>query len=492
MTSISRRAVWLLAIACAVASGAPATSQPDSADPMITKVEAGLQPRLQIAGEPAPTWSITERMAHYKVPGVSIAVIRNGKIAWAKGYGVLEAGKPQAVDTDTLFQAASISKPTATIAALRLVEQGKLSLDAPINGALKSWKIPENEFTQKTPVTLRQILTHGAGFTGHGFPGYAAGVAVPTVLQILDGEKPANTPAIRINKLPGESWRYSGGGYTVMQLAMTEAAGKDFVAITDELVLKPAGMARSTYAQPLPEASRANAATAHRQNGSVVAGHSHTYPEQAAAGLWTTPSDLARLGLAVVAAVRGEPNAIVRPDTVKQMLTRQIGTYGLGFDLANPGDGLVFHHGGSNMGFKGMFAVYADGSGGFAILTNGDQGSALMREIQTSLSVAYSWKYDAPEVRSVVTLTPERAAAFAGEYVVKGSGGRPDLVLSITADGDKLWAEAPPAIAKQRFYVASDQEVFAATRPILAYTKDAAGKPVTIQMNSTDVAVRRE
>ena len=173
------------------------------------------------------------------------------------------------------------------------------------------------------------------------------------------------------------------------------------------------------------------------------------------------------------------------------MLTRQIGTYGLGFDLANPGDGLVFHHGGSNMGFKGFFATYVDGSGGFAILTNGDQGGALMREIQTSLAVAYGWKYDAPEVRTVMGITSERAAEFVGEYVMKGSAGRPDLVLRITAEGDKLWIEAPPAIPKQRFYVASDNQVFAATSPMLPYTMDAAGKPATIQMNPTDIAVRK-
>ena len=249
----------------------PAQAQPTPTDLTVAKVEFGLQSRLQIGGEPLATWSIAERMAFYKVPGVSIAVIKDGKIAWAKGYGVLEAGKPQLVDTQSLFQAASISKPTATIAALRLVEQGKLSLDAPINDALKSWKIPENEFTRKSPVTLPHILSHGAGFTVHGFPGYAAGAPVPTVQQVLDGAKPANTPAIRIDKLPGASWRYSGGGYTVMQLAMMEAAGKDFVALTDELVLRPAGMTRSTYAQPLPETSRSNAATAHLQNGSAVA-----------------------------------------------------------------------------------------------------------------------------------------------------------------------------------------------------------------------------
>lgn len=291
-----------LATACQPAAPPVVDAGPD---PLIAKVESGLSGRVRVVGDPIEAWTLAERMAFHNVPGVSIAVIKDGKIAWAKGYGVLESGREALIDPDTIFQAGSISKPTAVIAALRMVEQGKLSLDAPVNDFLKSWKVPENEFTKKQAVTLRQIMSHGAGLTVHGFPGYAAGAPVPTVPQILDGAPPANTAAVRVDKLPGESWRYSGGGTTIMQLAMTDVSGQDFPALTDELVLKPAGMARSSYVNPLPETNRTNAATAHRRDGGVVPGHSHTYPEMAAAGLWTTPSDLARLALSVVASAKG-------------------------------------------------------------------------------------------------------------------------------------------------------------------------------------------
>lgn len=389
-----------LVIAVIALAGASACEQVVSPvavapDPMIGRVEAGLSSRTPAASEPVETWTLAERMAFYKVPGVSIAVIKDGKIAWAKGYGVLETGAAQPVGPETIFQAGSISKPTAAIAALRMVEQGRLKLDAPVNDFLKSWKLPDNEFTQMAPVTLRGIMSHGAGLTVHGFPGYAADKPVPTVPQVLDGAPPANTAAVRVNKKPGESWRYSGGGYTIMQLAMTDVSGTSFPALTDELVLKPAKMARSSYENPLPMTNRANAATAHRRDGTVVPGHSHTYPEMAAAGLWSTPSDLLRLALSVVASARGDKGALLGPDMTKQMLTTQIGTYGLGFDLAQPGDGLVFSHGGVDEGFESFVFAYADGHGGAAIMTNAQGGTRLVNEIMVSLSNAYGWKYGA-------------------------------------------------------------------------------------------------
>ncbi len=480
---------------CIPVAMANVCEQPNAAeavpDPMIAKVEAGLLGRFQITGDTVETWTLADRMAFHKVPGVSIAVIKDGRIAWVKGYGVLEAGGETPVDTDTIFQAGSISKPIAAIAALRLVEQGKLSLDAPINDVLKSWKIPDNDFTKRQPVTLRQILSHGAGLTVHGFPGYAAGTPVPTIQQVLDGAPPANTAAVRVDKLPGESWRYSGGGYTIMQLAMTDVAGADFPALTDELILKPAGMTRSSYVNPLPGTNRGNAATAHRRDGTPVPGHSHTYPEAAAAGLWTTPSDLSRLALSVVAAARGEAGPVLSPDMTNQVLTTQIGTFGLGFNLADPGDGQVFSHGGSDEGFEAFLFAYADGRGGAAIMTNGQRGGVLAQEIAASLAAAYGWRFGAAEQRSALALTAERAAEFVGEYLAKFPNG-PDVTLTITTEGGKLWIEGPQFIPKQRFYVASDTEVFVAKSPILRLRTDDKGKPQAIEVSQGVLAERKK
>lgn len=204
----------------------------------IQRVENGLTPEKA---------SIAERLKHYKVPGASVAVIAGGALEWARDYGVTsaEGGKP--VTADTLFQAASISKPVAAMVALRLVEQGKLSLDEDVNVKLRSWKVPENEFTKTEKVTLRRLLNHSAGLTVHGFRGYGADEPVPSLIEVLDGKRPANSAAIRVDITPGSKGRYSGGGYEVMQQLVIDVTGRPFPQLARELVLAPLGMSHSTY-----------------------------------------------------------------------------------------------------------------------------------------------------------------------------------------------------------------------------------------------------
>src|SRR5579884_3970826 len=205
-----------------------AYAQPANNSGAIDRVEHGLQPVIHIQGEPVERFDIHSRMQHYGVPGVSVAVIDNYELVWAKGYGYRDQERKLLVDTGTMFEAGSISKPVAATGALWLVDRGKLSLDEDVNVKLKSWHVPENDFTKTQKVTLRRLLSHSAGLTIHGFPGYEAGAAVPTVPQVLDGVKPANTGAVRVDLVPGTKWRYSGGGYTVMQLLVTDITGKTF------------------------------------------------------------------------------------------------------------------------------------------------------------------------------------------------------------------------------------------------------------------------
>ncbi|HEY3458827.1 MAG TPA: serine hydrolase domain-containing protein [Bryobacteraceae bacterium] len=265
----------------------------------IEAVENGLLPAVVIKGRPVRHASILERMKALNVRGVSIAVVNNYEIEWAKGYGFADLESKRPVEVTTLFQAGSISKPVAAVAAMKMVEKGIFALNQDINTFLKTWKLPDNEFTKDKKVTLREILSHSAGLTVHGFPGYAAGDPLPTLVQILNGEKPANTPPIRVDIVPGSIWRYSGGGYTIMQLAMTDVSGKAFPAIMRDTVLSKASMRSSTYENPLPARLSELAATGYRRDGTRVPGRYHTYPEMAAAGLWTTASDLARFGIEI-------------------------------------------------------------------------------------------------------------------------------------------------------------------------------------------------
>jgi CubicO group peptidase (beta-lactamase class C family) len=324
----------------------------------IQRVENGLLAAIIIKGQPA-TMKLADRMAHYKTPGVSIAVINDGKIEWAKGYGAAETGVATPVTTETLFQAASISKPVAAVGALALVERGKLSLDEDVNAKLKSWKVPENDLTKEHKVTLRRLVTHSAGLTVHGFRGYAADEPAPTLQQALDGQKPANSAAIRVDILPSSKWRYSGGGYNVMQQLMIDVTGKQFPELMRELALDKIGMKRSTYEQPLPKALAAQAAVGHRGNGEVVKGKWHTYPEMAAAGLWTTPSDLALFAIELQGSKAGKSNKVLSKSMTDQMLTMQIESWGLGISLGGEGAAATFSHGGGNEGFRCQMFAYA-------------------------------------------------------------------------------------------------------------------------------------
>jgi CubicO group peptidase (beta-lactamase class C family) len=290
-----------------------------------------------------------------------------------------------------LFQAGSVSKPVAALGALHLVEDGRLSLDDDVNQWLKQWKVPENEFTKDAKVTLRRILSHSAGLTVHGFPGYAIGRPIPTLVQILDGAEPANTAAIRVDVIPGSTTRYSGGGYTVMQQMMIDTTGKPFPELMQEAVLTPLQMAASTYEQPLPEDKAAATATGYYPNAKEVEGRWHIYPEMAAAGLWTTASDLARFAIGIQQALAGKSNPVISPSMTRQMLTAQKGNSGLGFGLGGSGKTLSFAHGGRDEGFDTFLIAYAESGQGVAIMINANDNSGAVKRMVGAVSREYHW-----------------------------------------------------------------------------------------------------
>lgn len=382
----------------------------------IAAVENGLLPAVRIQGRDT-AMALADRMAHYNVPGLSIAVINDGEIEWAAGYGVLDASSKVPVNEATVFQAASISKPVAVAAALRRVQDSTLDLDTDVNTWLSSWQLPSNEFTERQAVTLRGIMSHTAGLTVHGFPGYAMGASLPTVPQILDGAEPANTSVVRVDKLPGEGFRYSGGGITIMQLVLTDITGQPFPTIMRESVLDPLGMTRSTYQQPLPSEWRSNAATAHHGDGHPVDGRFHVYPEMAAAGLWTTPTDLARFAIEVQQAHTSGSGKVLTHEIVEQALVPQAaGPYGLGLSLESTGEMLRFGHGGSNEGFRCQLIAYADLGMGSAVMTNGSQGSALAEEILNGIAQVYGWPDYLEEEIVLAEVDPTIYQRYVGLY----------------------------------------------------------------------------
>ena len=400
----------------------------------IDKVETCLTGPVVVKDEPACR-TLARRMAELHVPGVSIAVIHNGVIEWARGYGVAEVGgKP--VTADTLFQAGSISKPLAAMAALHLVQQGKLSLDADVNTELTSWKVPESAAAPGAKVTLRELLTHTAGFTVHGFPGYASDAPVPTLVQVLNGEKPANTAPIRLESVPGSKWNYSGGGYIVMQQMVVDVSKEPFPKLLHDTVLGPIGMTHSTYEQPLPSAMQGSAATPYTIKGPPVAGGAHTYPEMAAAGLWTTPTDLARYMIENQQSLEGKANHVLSKEMTQTMMTAGMGGWGLGVQIGGSAADPYFSHGGVNEGFESLFVAYEHRGDGAVVMTNVQGGTRIAEEIISSIAAAYHWPNFAPVVRTVVKVDPAVLGRYVGTYEVS-----PQVSFAITLEGDQLMAQ---------------------------------------------------
>lgn len=438
--------------AAAVANQVAGTADDDA---RFARVSAGLRPVVYFSGE--KTWSLEERMKHYKVPAVSVTVIDDGKIAWTRVVGLADREAGIQADERTLFQAGSVSKPVAAFGAMRLVQDGTLTLLQPVNERLQAWKIPDNEFTAKQPITLAHLLSHTGGLTVHGFLGYAPGLPVPEVLAVLDGTAPANSRPVRVDIAPGSKYRYSGGGYTVAQLLMTEGGKRDFVTLMREEVLAPIGMADSTYANPLPAPWLARAAAGVLPNGDAVPGKRHTYPEMAAAGLWTTSADLARFGIEMQKALRGESKLLSAP-IAKSMLVPPVAdsSYGLGFGVLHRDGTTWFSHGGWDEGFCAQLTMNAASGQGVAIMINAN-APAFMDELLHAVAFEYGW----PGYKAW-TRVPAAAAALVsapGRYQVTK-----EQFAILSRDGDRLYLTLGGETAREELVPVGDNQYMQAGR----------------------------
>ena len=339
------------------------------------------------------TSTVAELMEEFGVPGVSVAVIQDFKIHWAKAYGVADVETGQLVDIETMFQAASISKPVAAMGVLRAVQDGLFSLDDNINDILDSWTLDGREFTRNRPVTPRTLTSHTSGLgDGFGFPGYDPEQPLPTTVQILEGHELSNVGSVFMEREPMTFYEYSGGGVTVMELALSDVRRRPFVDVLQEGVLAPIGMTRSSYAQPISPEHNQNAARAHDNNGDSRGPKWHVYPEHAAAGLWTTPTDLARLIIEVQRSASGESNRVLSQSMIQEMLNPVgVGPFAVGFTVSKIGEGWYFSHGGSNWGFRALMLAHKVKGYGLVVMTNADQGSTVINEISRRIQYTYNW-----------------------------------------------------------------------------------------------------
>jgi CubicO group peptidase (beta-lactamase class C family) len=426
-----RNSIFLLIL---IATSCQTPTRTDDPDEFIRRhVETGLCTPVVIEGD--STWTIEERMKHYGVHGVSIAVIDDFKIAWVKSYGVMDTTSKRPVTDSTLFQAASISKPVFAMAALKLVEQGAIKLDEDVNAQLTSWKMPENEFTAKEKVTLKRLLGHVAGTTVHGFQGYRHGDPLPTLVNILNGEVPSNSPAVVVDQIPGTAWRYSGGGYCVASQLILDAKGGTIPQHMHELVLKPLGMSRSTYEQPLPESMVHNAASGYVPDGSMTMGKWHIYPEISPDGLWTTATDLAHFVIDLQKTIATDSGKVLSRATVLQMVEPYLDpNTAVGLMLDYKGSERYFEHGGWNEGFCGQIYGHVKNGKGAVVLINANQ-PAFMFEVIRSIARAYDWPEFVAQHKAV-PMDSTSLEAITGRYRISN-----DNMVTIALRNGKLFRE---------------------------------------------------
>lgn len=457
------------------------------------RFESNLLPDTPIAGEPG--WSLSARMKRYEVPGLQVAVLKNGQLIWTKGYGMAEPSKRRPVTSQTMFDAGSISKVVTALAIIKLADSGQLSLDAPVNTLLRSWKLPENTFTQKTPVTLRHLLTHTAGTNVGGFWGYLETEPQPTLSQILDGLPPASNAPIRVEGEPGKSWRYSGGGYVILQQILEDITGKPFAEAMDTIVFRPLGMTRSTYVQGMPPQFRADAAVP-TSSASYFRGR-RLHPHAAAAGLYTTAADLSRFVEAIYRSYKGEANGFLSREMARQMIeptvldrepwdrsfvnrrnTQKDQALGLMQISRNgaSGEAKYTFHDGLNAGFRSRLMFNAQNGDGVIVLYNSDGNEEFLQEVTRAAAFAHDWKDWVSPPITPLPLSNRELDRYVGRYR-RGE----DNIVTIRRDGKRLfWTDL--YTAPQPIYPIGDsqfehRELFGrASR----FVSDAAGQMISL------------
>jgi len=440
----------------------------------INAIENSLRDNIVIKGEADPSISIVKRMEKLHVPGLSIAVIHGGKIDWAKGYGIAK-GKTK-VDVNTLFQAASISKPVAALAVLKLVEQGKLNLDTDVNQYLNKWKIQSDLVTKRNPLTLRHLLTHTAGLNVHGFPGYPAGTKLPSTTDVLNGK--GNTDKVEVVLEPGSRWQYSGGGYTVMQKIVEDVTGLPFPEYFNNQILKSMGMTSSSFHPELPITLKQRASAAFDYNGNLYPDIHNDYPEQAAAGLWTTPSDLATYIIHLQAIMAGKDDGVLEKSTLEAMFTKHQGDWGLGPALSEVNSQLVFGHTGKNLGFTTYFKAFVNKGEGVVVMNNGDNGEQINSEIMTAISEYYAMGIDPRTLINAVRLPIDEIKNFTGSFkLITDVGYDGEYILELSIVDDKLRIKVPNVEQLARLVpVDGDKFISTMTGSLFVFSKDNAGE----------------
>lgn len=406
------------------------------------QIENGLLPMTIIAGE--PTYNIEERMQFYKVPGVSITVINNYKPVWTKHYGVMDSEINNPVTNETLFNVGSLSKGMASLTVLSLVNDNKINLDEDINTQLKSWKIPENEFTKVKKPTPRMLMNHNGGVMHHFAMNYLRD-KFPTITELLNGEPPAQERPTIIDRVPGTEFLYSNPGFAILQQLVIDRGDKPFHTIAKENIFNVLEMNHTTFEQPLSIEWEKHACAGHKFTGKPIEVKRYYYPNAAAGGLWTTTYDYAKFVVELQKSYFNKSNKVISQELTKEMISPGISKqYGLGVFMRGKDGEKYFGHMGDNAGFFAGYISHSTDGYGAIVFTNSQNGAQLIREITKSIAKVYEWRDYLPDEHQLVAIDEETKSKFVGRYkagsdevieVIKSNG---DLLIKVFK-GDKLY-----------------------------------------------------
>jgi CubicO group peptidase (beta-lactamase class C family) len=454
-----------------------------AANPEAQLLQMGLAQRIRISGHEINYQSLKQRQSHYNVPGVSVAFMRNGKIAWTLQSGVKNVATNLPLDENTVFQAGSISKPAFASVLMKYRQDNSLDLDADVNSLLESWQLPQHEWTGQEIVSLRRLLSHSAGTTVHGFPGYAAGKEVPTLQQVLDGADPANTAAVKVDIQPGSRMRYSGGGTTLAQLTLQDVSGEQLPSMADRLLFGPLGMSRSSFKQPISKELANNMAIPYKGDGTPVNGGAHTYATLAAAGMWSTPTDMLKMASAVRSAYLGSKTDWISKTTAVEILTSNSPTdrsphVGMGFfiNMSDEEEILGFGHGGADEGFMSQLYLELDSGNGYAIMTNGNNGRQLIGELEIRIKEALDVGYSQPEIKTIVDIDKKELSEYLGTYSVT----KPVQVeITLAASENGFLLTASPYVENEMHWHQGKGSFFALDGSTVSFERDESGAITT-------------
>lgn len=472
--NIKHSVILASALVCTTTLASP----PSTPAAKINLVEEGLRTPVMFTGD--SRWTIEERMIHYGVPGVSIAVIDDFKMVWRKSYGIKDKGSGEKVTVDTLFQAASISKPVTAMGVLKMVEEKQLQLEQPVNKQLRSWRLPENRLTRKQPVLLSHLLSHSAGLTVHGFPGYAFDKKIPRLQQILDGRSPANTDPVRVVILPGTKYRYSGGGYTVIQQLMTDVSKQPFPELMARTVLSPIGMVNSSYEQTLSPKQLKQVASGYFPDKSAVKGKYHRYPEMAAAGLWSTATDLAKFAIDLQLSIKGQGGKVLSQQMAQKMVSPSIDDFiGLGLFFHNNGEKIAdyFRHSGWDEGFSSQLVAHKHHGYGVVILTNSNH-PAFVSELVNSVAAAYQWQDYLMPTLTALPISATDIRRISGTFESSD-----ELELKVFSENGKLYSQYTDAPKHELLKIGDNQYIRRSSPNRITFVDKGDGQPLFAFVN---------